>query len=265
MEKLIIDKKLTDKLLKWILVEENRENYLRESNTPKYFASRSIFVEDKPMIDAMGLNFDDLVKVDKQILVHYGLHPNTPLDDEFGYLISWHTKGKEVTPHRDCNKKGKINVRFNLLLKKSKKGGIPFINGDEIKTELNEVYVLLAGVNLHGTTLVESDDDRVLLSMGHYIDEEIVKEKGWMHADCKPNEETPMWGRGSIYDEDKYYPYVNLAGKEGLRNFTVEDEAEFQIAYLKKLTEFFDESTPEAEKISIAKQLSIEYIPTIKE
>lgn len=261
MKKLFIDKELTQPILDWVLVRENREKYFPRlpKTEPDYMRSHNFFEEHKPIIDSMGLNFDDIVKIDKQILIHYELHPQTPLDDEFGYLLSWQEKGKEVKPHRDANKKGKINVRFNMLLKKPKKGGLPIISDKVLRVKENEVWVCLAGLNKHGTTLIESKDGRVLLSIGHYVDEAVVKEKGWMHPDCKGVEESPMWNRSSTYNEDKYYPYSNLQQRNQLRGITEKEKEQLAKETMEMILEFWDEETPESVRVQIASRLGYQY------
>tara|TARA_Y100000389_G_scaffold40856_1_gene35444 strand:- start:782 stop:1663 length:882 start_codon:yes stop_codon:yes gene_type:complete len=244
MEKLFIEKNLTEQLLGFILDEDNRKlmplgnNYTVEeiieksNNDPNFdpneketdtFRGARIFKEDYDKLRYAGVDVDSLDEIQQIVLNHYGLDKDTPQDDEFGFLFTYQEEGKEVTPHRDANRKGKINVRFNLLLKKPPEGGLPIIKGKVLEVEENEVYMILAGLHKHGTTTITKEGQRVLLSIGCFVDEDIVKEKGWMHPDCKAIEENPMWNRQSNYDEDKFYPYANQQERSLMKNTTLED------------------------------------------
>lgn len=222
---LFIDKELTTYIRDWMSSKENRETYLPPppENQPDNIRSRNFWKEDFDEIRYVGMDVDTIEEIDHIILDHYGLDRDTPLDDEFGYMVSWQSEGKEVTPHRDANRKGKINVRFNFMIQKPTKGGLPIISGKTLNVKENEVWLCLAGLNLHGTTKIEGKKDRIMISIGHYVDEKIVKEKGWMHPDCKPVEENPMWNRSSVFDEDKFYPYASKMQTQNLRNNTVVD------------------------------------------
>jgi len=244
MEKLFIDKSLTNQLLDWILDEGNRKlmplgnNYTvdeiieKSKNDPNFdpneketdtFRGARIFKEDYDKLRYAGVDVDSLDEIQQIILNHYELDKDTPQDDEFGFLFTYQEEGKEVAPHRDANREGKINVRFNLLLKMPPKGGLPIIKDKVLEVEENEVYMILAGLHKHGTTKITKKGQRVLLSIGCFVDESIVKEKGWLHPDCKAVEENPMWNRQSNYDEDKFYPYANQQERSLMKNATLED------------------------------------------
>ena len=239
MKKLIIDKSLTEQALDWILDEKNREKYLPKTSETDDIRSINFWDEDFDKIRYIGFDVDAIKTIDEIILNHYKLDLDTPLDDEFGYMVSWQKEGKEVKPHRDANREGKINTRFNFLIKKPSKGGLPVIKDKTLKVKENEVWLCLAGLHKHGTTKIEVPEDRILISIGHYVNEEIAKEKGWLHPDCKAVEENPMWNRSSNYDEDKFYPYASKEQRAGLKNNTLSDVRTPE-EYMSLLSEWFD-------------------------
>lgn len=262
---LFIDKELTTYIRDWMSSKENRETYLPPppENQPDNMRSKNFWKEDFDQIRYVGIDVDAIEEIDHIILDHYGLDRDTPLDDEFGYMVSWQSEGKEVTPHRDANRKGKINVRFNFMIQKPTKGGLPIISGETLGVEENEVWLCLAGLNLHGTTKIEGEKDRIMISIGHYVDEEIVKKKGWMHPDCKPIEENPMWNRSSVFDEDKFYPYASKMQTQNLRNNTVNDVISDE-ELMKMVSEYYSRETTEERKNELG--IALGYIkPQIEE
>ena len=287
MEKLIIDKSLTYQLLDWILDENNRKlmplgnNYTveeiieKQQQNPNFdpnekqidtFRGARIFKEDYEKLRYTGVDVDSLDEIQQIILKHYGLDKDTPQDDEFGFLFTYQEKGKEVTPHRDANKEGKINIRFNLLLKKPPNGGLPIIKDKVLDVEENEVYMILAGLHKHGTTKISKTGQRVLLSVGCFIDEAIVKEKGWMHPNCKAVEENPMWNRKSNYNEEKFYPYANQQERSIMKNATLEDTmTEEKLMELYAILWDGENKYSDDEKLQIRYKLGFEHPPKIHE
>ena len=203
MDKLIIDKELTESTLKWIRSEKNRDSYLDSGGENERFFNFSKQEED--FINGLGLDYTSVEIIGQIILSHYGLDLETPTNPYFNNRISWYSKGSEEKPSRSDNLKGKIAVRFNVMLQKPKIGGLP--------TEVNEVGLEVRGVRKCGFTPVGGGKNMVLLSIEYHVDEDVAKLKGWMHPNCKSIESSPVWNKNNNYNEDKYYPYLNLKTK----------------------------------------------------
>ena len=183
MEKLIIDNDLTRQTLDWILNKKNRDTYLNllEDNS----RSHNFSLNEEEFINSLGLSYTSIEIVGQIILSHYGLDLETPTSSFFHNRISWHPNGSEEKPNRSDNLKEKIAIRFNVMLQKPQKGGLPIINGEEYNPETNEVWLEVRGINRAGFTSIGGRKNMVLLSIEYHIDEEIAKEKGWLHPDCK--------------------------------------------------------------------------------
>ena len=220
--KLFIEESLTKSTLDWVLEESNRDSYLNEEG--EYGKYHNFFPENKELIEELGLHYDNIEIIDQIILSHYGLDLDTPLDDNFGYQLNWQTKGYSKEPSRTDNLKGKISVRFNVMLQKPSRGGKVII-GDKLKIyKNNEVWVEVSGIDKYGVEENKGNKDRIFLSLGHLVDEDVVKEKGWMDPNCKPISESPMWNKDSNYDNTKYYPYVDPSKRKDISKLIEIDE-----------------------------------------
>ena len=69
-------------------------------------------------------------------------------------------------------------IRFNLMIQKPTSGGLPIIHEDEINIKQNQVWVCLASKYYHRVTEVKGNKDRILLSIGHTIKDNKLKELG---------------------------------------------------------------------------------------
>lgn len=223
MDRLIIDKDLTKQTLEWILTKKNRDNFLNKLDDNSRFHNFS--EEEEHFINSLGLSYTSIEIVGQIILSHYGLDLETPLNPYFNNRISWHPKGSKEEPNRSDNLKGKIAIRFNAMLQKPQKGGLPIINGEEYDPEVNEVWLEVRGVHKCGFTPIGGVKNKVLFSIEYHIDEEIAKEKGWLHPDCRGIESSPIWSKANEYDVNKYYPYIGLEPKLDKNKFDAEDEA----------------------------------------
>ncbi len=242
MEKLIIDKDLTRQTLDWILNKKNRDTYLNllDDNS----RSHNFSSNEEEFINSLGLSYTSIEIVGQVILSHYDLDLETPTSSFFHNRISWHPNGSEEKPNRSDNLKGKIAIRFNVMLQKPQKGGLPIINGEEYNPETNEVWLEVRGINRAGFTSIGGRKNMVLLSIEYHIDEKIAKEKGWLHTDCKAIESSPIWNKNNHYNEDKYYPYINDIPKIDTSKFAEQDEAARAEKIKELVLELYDEGTP---------------------
>ena len=146
--KLFIEESLTKSTLDWVLNESNRESYLNENG--EFGRYHNFFIENKDLIEKLGLSFDNIEIIDQIILSHYGLDLETPLDNDFGFQLNYQGKGFSLDPIRTDNLKGQISVKFNIMLQKPSRGG-KIIIGDKITSvKDNEVWVEVSGIDKCG-------------------------------------------------------------------------------------------------------------------
>ena len=245
MDKLIIDKDLTESTLKWVLNKKNRDNYLNPVGENERFHNFSKHEED--FINELGLDYTSIEIIGQIILSHYDLDLETPTNPYFNNRISWHSKGSEEKPNRSDNLKGKIAVRFNVMLQKPKIGGLP--------TETNEVGLEVRGVQKYGFTPVGGVKNMVLLSIEYHIDEDVAKLKGWMNPNCKPIESSPIWNKDNSYNEDKYYPYIGLEPKIDTSVFDKQDAEAIMIEFVSLNDELHNDNIDPVRENHIRKKL----------
>jgi hypothetical protein len=65
------------------------------------------------------------------------------------------------------------------MLKKAE-GGDPIIDGKIERVKDGEVWVCIAGIHYHATTEVTGNSPRVMISFGHIIKNEKLKELKWI-------------------------------------------------------------------------------------
>ena len=234
MEKLVIDKDLTESTLKWVLNKKNRDNYLNPVGENERFHNFSKHEED--FINELGLDYTSIEIIGQIILSHYDLDLETPTNPYFNNRISWHSKGSEEKPSRSDNLKGKIAIRFNIVLQKPKIGGL--------STEANEVGLEVRGVQKYGFTPVGGVKNMVLLSIEYHVDEDVAKLKGWMHVDCKPIESSPIWNKDNSYNEDKYYPYITDIPKIDKAKIEALNKEEEMERINSLIIELYEDGTP---------------------
>lgn len=244
MEKLIIDKDLTEPTLKWILNKKNRDNYLNPIG--ENGRSHNFSKGEEEFIDGLGLNYTSIEIMGQIILSHYGLDLETELNPYYNYNIAWYSSGFEEEPIRSDNLKGKIAIRFNVMLQKPT---------SEKEISENEVWIEVRGVSRYGISKIRGRKNMVMVSMEYHVDEEVAKEKGWLHPGCKAIESSPVWNKDNHYNEDKYYPYIGLEAKIDNSVITKEIEEEQQKKILALAVELYDDNTDEVRKNHIKKIL----------
>lgn len=259
--KLFIEESLTKSTLDWVLNESNRESYLNENG--EFARYHNFYPENKDLIEKLGLHYDNIDIIDQIILSHYDLDLETPLDEEFGFQLNYQSKGFKLKPTRTDNLKGKISIRFNIILQKPSRGGKVII-GDKIKSfKNNEVWLEVSGVDKCGVEEITGNKSRIILSIGHLVDEKIAKEKGWMDPNCKPISESPMWNKNSNYDNTKFYPYVDPtkrnSSEEVRKMLELTEEEKFE-KFKKYIIELRDDNTTEVRKNQIRKIVGYEQV-----
>ena len=108
-------------------------------------------------------------------------------EPQFGNFIGVNLEGGSVHEHQDSrDRNNNIHLRFNFMIQKPDIGGNPIINGKEYWIEENECWMNYASEWRHGSTPVYGDRERIVLSMGACVPENVVREKlsskiGWKH------------------------------------------------------------------------------------
>jgi len=197
---IIIDKKYTDPILDWLLSNNNMETYLNFSpghKGGKVIGRTNIDLLPKDLSDA-EFPFKEYFSLCDKIKEIFGLPKDLPIEDNYGFLIAAFYEGHYTHPHKDPNVndegpdeskhekvddiyqlKDKIHCRLNILLQKPIRGGNPINNFVEIEVKENEPWMVLAGLYEHGSSVVEGDRTRIMLSFGHYLPIPLAIEKGW--------------------------------------------------------------------------------------
>jgi len=90
----------------------------------------------------------------------------------FGNFIGINTEGGFVHEHKDpVDSNGRWHVRLNFMLQKPLDGGDVIINGTKIYLNEDDSWLNFASIQLHGSTPVKGIKNRIVLSLGNYIDE----------------------------------------------------------------------------------------------
>jgi hypothetical protein len=96
-------------------------------------------------------------------------------EPKFGNFISVHTENGFVHAHRDVSEVENFShVRINFLVQKPIEGGIPIINGTELQIEESGCWLNLASRYIHSSTPVVGEKERVVLSLGSYINDKVI-------------------------------------------------------------------------------------------
>lgn len=77
-------------------------------------------------------------------------------------------KGAFTHIHQDSAPKDFAHVRCNVMLKKPKEGGDPIIDGEILKVEEGDLWIVFSSLELHGSTPI-SEPYRIIKSFGALI------------------------------------------------------------------------------------------------
>ena len=93
----------------------------------------------------------------------------------YGNLLMNHYEDKACTHvHKDFAPEGYVHVRANVMLKKPAIGGDIIIDGKTMCVEKNDLWLILASLEDHGSTPIEKGE-RLLYSFGALIKTENIK------------------------------------------------------------------------------------------
>ena len=167
---LVIPKRLTNPILKYLLDSEKRERLLTES--PHH---RSGFICGKRncITDNNDLS-KYLAKIEKYLLSHYKItEKDIKAETRYGCLISYSEDNHQVGLHQDYEPHdGYTHTRFNFMISKPEDGGDPIMDDITYNLKENQVWICPAGKYMHDTTIVNGEKPRILLSYGYFIKNE---------------------------------------------------------------------------------------------
>lgn len=102
----------------------------------------------------------------------------------FGNFISVTTKGNALHLHTDPrNNRDDWHVRLNFMVQKPESGGIPLLAIDdknkfllkEVEIEESHSWINFASEWGHATTKVDGDRNRIVLSLGSYVESDVAQ------------------------------------------------------------------------------------------
>ena len=95
-------------------------------------------------------------------------------------LMNHYEEGACTHIHKDDAPEGYVHVRANVMLKKPKKGGDIIVDGRTIKVNENDLWLILASLENHGSTPIKYGE-RLIYSFGAVVKnkelEKIIKMK----------------------------------------------------------------------------------------
>ena len=99
------------------------------------------------------------------------------LEPVYGIFIGVNNEGGFVHEHSDPCPDNFIHTRLNFLLSKPIDGGMPIINGNVYEMQEDDCWINLASRWKHSSTKVIGKKDRIVLSLGALVGENIIMEK----------------------------------------------------------------------------------------
>jgi hypothetical protein len=173
-----IEKKLTQPILDWCLIEENRNKFFQKPNGHNGIVMGIPHIE-KTSLGMMVSNFpfDLMNKIEKKILDFFNFK-DFYRDPVYGTMISYSEEGHQVHAHTDPSPREEDTcVRINLFISKPKSGGLAIIDEDGIYVSEGEPWMCLAGEKPHYSQSVVGDKPRVMISFGYQVNKEQLKNR----------------------------------------------------------------------------------------
>jgi hypothetical protein len=158
-------------LLNWIL-SIDKERMIFNSNNEGYFFNCEVMQENA------SKKINNLIRdIKNRIIFAEKLnktHIESPIElEDFIYIMP---PGTKLHKHKDVNITGMYHIRFNLLLQKAEVGGICVYGGKKVLCK-EKCYVLCrSGIDLHGSTQVEGNKPRIVISYGFNIPIDTINE-----------------------------------------------------------------------------------------
>jgi hypothetical protein len=103
----------------------------------------------------------------------FGLNPTIVEPIYKNFTGHHYADGARTGAHTDEAPEGFTHVRCNVLVKLPLQGGLPFINGEILPVELNDLWLCLASEESHGSTPI-AGGDRVIFSYGALVPKSVI-------------------------------------------------------------------------------------------
>jgi len=95
----------------------------------------------------------------------------------FGNFIGVNLTGGSVHQHTDRrDASGNYHIRMNFMVQKPELGGNPIIDNKEYEINENDCWINYASEWMHGSIPVQGAKSRVVLSLGAYINPQVVRD-----------------------------------------------------------------------------------------
>ena len=107
-------------------------------------------------------------KLWKKAFNEFNLIPSCIEPTYENFLGNHFADGASVHMHKDDAPINFVHTRCNLLLKKPTVGGNPIIEGEEIDLEENDLWLVLASLEQHGSTPIQGGE-RFMFSFGGLV------------------------------------------------------------------------------------------------
>ena len=105
----------------------------------------------------------------------FNLFP-TQKEPKLGDLLMNHYEDDACTHiHKDSAPKGYVHIRANVMIKKPNKGGDIIIDDEIIEVKENDLWLVLASLENHGSTPIQNGE-RLIYSFGAIIEENNIKD-----------------------------------------------------------------------------------------
>jgi len=109
----------------------------------------------------------------KKVFSEFNLDPDLP-EPHIGNVLMNHYEDDACTHmHTDLTIDGYVHVRANVMLKKPKKGGDMIIENSITPLEKNDLWLILASLENHGSTPIQ-EGERLVYSFGALIKEDKI-------------------------------------------------------------------------------------------
>jgi len=113
--------------------------------------------------------------IKRRVIKHYHLE-NELHENVLGDFCCVVDSGGDIHRHVDMNHGNLTHVRFNVIISKAVRGGVPINNGIENNVDEGEVFITKAGKDEHWCTVVEGSKPRITLSYGFFVSDETLKQ-----------------------------------------------------------------------------------------
>lgn len=187
-----------NKVLSWLKNHNSQNIYIENRNCKGYY----FFVNS---ISDMHKDIKDIINIVRnRIIENEGLILEDTVENpvELGDIFINMPPGTKLHKHKDLNKKGTIQIRYNVLLQKPEKGGDAVYSGRRIDCDTGCYILCRSGLDYHAGKLIEGNLDRLLISYGFLIKEENIKNYPHLFMDLIKNKNSIKLKTQQLIDFD---------------------------------------------------------------